>query len=114
MRGTYGSESPFSHIQVKFRSVRIVSSVWLGVTGDILVLEEGAQHREVGPPPSITHFHPFILVSLPKFPILPQCPFYLLNPVSPLILAFLSKFLLSTVVSFPLQILCFPIPIFPP
>ncbi|NXO14409.1 ITA10 protein, partial [Oriolus oriolus] len=32
---------------VKFRSVRIVSSVWLGVAGDVLVLEEGAQRREV-------------------------------------------------------------------
>lgn len=112
MRGTHSSEPPFSHIQVKFRSVRIVSSVWLGVTGDMLVLEEGAQHREVGPPPSITHFHPFVLVSLPKFPVVPQCPFYPLNPVSPLILAFLSKFLLSPGVSFPLQILCFPHPHF--
>ncbi|NXD03960.1 ITA10 protein, partial [Certhia familiaris] len=33
--------------RVKFRSVRIISSVWLGVTGGVLVLEEGAQRREV-------------------------------------------------------------------
>ncbi|NXY38088.1 ITA10 protein, partial [Pomatorhinus ruficollis] len=32
---------------VKFRSLRIVSSVWLRVTGSVLVLEEGAQRREV-------------------------------------------------------------------
>ncbi|XP_014117498.1 PREDICTED: integrin alpha-10 isoform X1 [Pseudopodoces humilis] len=32
---------------VKFRSVRIVSSVWLGVTGGMLVLEEGVQRREL-------------------------------------------------------------------
>ncbi|KAM7028926.1 integrin alpha-10 [Acridotheres tristis] len=33
--------------RVKFRSVRIVSSVWLGVVGEMLVLEEGAQRREL-------------------------------------------------------------------
>ncbi|NWT76588.1 ITA10 protein, partial [Prunella himalayana] len=38
-------ESFFS--RVKFRSMRIVSSVWLAVTGGVLVLEEGAQRREV-------------------------------------------------------------------
>ncbi|XP_053822681.1 integrin alpha-10 [Vidua chalybeata] len=32
---------------VKFRSLRIVSSVWLGVGGGLLVLEEGAQRREL-------------------------------------------------------------------
>ncbi|XP_063277313.1 integrin alpha-10 [Prinia subflava] len=32
---------------VKFRSLRIVSSVWLRVTGGVLVLEEGAQRREL-------------------------------------------------------------------
>ncbi|XP_063032263.1 integrin alpha-10-like [Melospiza melodia melodia] len=37
---------------VKFRSLRIVSSVWLGVEGGLFVLEEGAQHRE------IPHFPP--------------------------------------------------------
>ncbi|XP_031949514.1 integrin alpha-10 isoform X3 [Corvus moneduloides] len=32
---------------VKFQSVRIVSSVWLGVAGGVLVLEKGAQRREL-------------------------------------------------------------------
>ncbi|XP_074385540.1 integrin alpha-10 isoform X5 [Zonotrichia albicollis] len=38
-------ESSFSG--VKFRSLRIVSSVSLGVHGGLFVLEEGAQHREL-------------------------------------------------------------------
>ncbi|NXB74954.1 ITA10 protein, partial [Donacobius atricapilla] len=32
---------------VKFRSLKIVSGVWLSVAGGVLVLEEGAQRREV-------------------------------------------------------------------
>uniref|UniRef100_A0A8C3PJI0 Integrin subunit alpha 10 n=1 Tax=Calidris pygmaea TaxID=425635 RepID=A0A8C3PJI0_9CHAR len=36
----------------KFRSVRVISRVWLGVPGSsVLVLEEGAHRREVGAPP---------------------------------------------------------------
>ncbi|XP_071273385.1 integrin alpha-10 [Agelaius tricolor] len=33
--------------RVQFRSLRLISSVWLGVEGGLLVLEEGAQHREL-------------------------------------------------------------------
>ncbi|XP_030821157.1 integrin alpha-10 [Camarhynchus parvulus] len=38
---------PSSLRTVKFRSLSIVSSVWLGVQGGLLVLEEGAQRREL-------------------------------------------------------------------
>lgn len=43
---------PFPHPQAKFRSVRVISTVGLGVLGSsVLVLEEGAHRREVGAPP---------------------------------------------------------------
>lgn len=92
MGDTHGSDRPtFSHIQVKFRSVRIVSSVWLGVTGGVLVLEKGAQRREVGPP-LIPHFPPLHPCFSPQIPHSPSMPVLTPIPVSPLILAFPPKF----------------------
>lgn len=92
MGDTHGSDPPtFSHIQVKFRSVRIVSSVWLGVAGGVLVLEKGAQRREVGPP-LIPHFPPLHPCFSPQIPHSPSMPVLTPIPVSPLILAFPPKF----------------------